>query len=35
MTLTQFQQAYDAVSRMISVLDQITEDALNMIQPTS
>lgn len=35
MTLTQFQQAYDAVSRMISVLDQVTEDALNMIQPTS
>ena len=30
-TLIEFQRAYDANSRLISVLDQITSDAINMI----
>jgi flagellar hook-associated protein 1 FlgK len=31
MKLTQFQRAYEAVSRMVSVLAQITEDAVNIM----
>ncbi|HYW44149.1 MAG TPA: flagellar hook-associated protein FlgK [Bryobacteraceae bacterium] len=31
--LVQFQRAYDANSRLISVLDQISLDAINIIQP--
>jgi len=31
--LVQFQRAYDANSRLISVLDQITLDAINILQP--
>jgi flagellar hook-associated protein 1 len=29
----QFQRAYDANSRLITVLDQITQDAINILQP--
>ena len=32
--LIQFQQAYEANSKLISVLDQLSEDAVNML-PTS
>jgi len=31
--LVQFQRAYDANSRLISVLDQITLDAINILAP--
>ena len=31
--LIQFQRAYDANSRLITVLDQITQDAINILQP--
>jgi flagellar hook-associated protein 1 FlgK len=31
--LIQFQRAYDANSRLITVLDQITRDAINILQP--
>ena len=31
--LIQFQRAYEANSRLISVLDQLTEDAINILQP--
>lgn len=31
--LVQFQRAYDANSRLITVLDQVTEDAINILQP--
>jgi len=30
--LIQFQRAYEANSRMITVLDQITQDAINILQ---
>jgi flagellar hook-associated protein 1 FlgK len=33
--LVQFQRAYDANSRLISVLDQITLDAINILEPTT
>jgi flagellar hook-associated protein 1 FlgK len=33
--LIQFQQAYEANSKLISVLDQLTEDTMNMLTPTS
>ena len=35
MTLVGFQRAYDANSRLISVLDQVTEDAVNIISVTT
>jgi flagellar hook-associated protein 1 len=35
MTLVEFQRAYDANSRLISVLDQVTEDAVNLISGTT
>lgn len=35
MTLVEFQRAYDANSRLISVLDQVTEDAVNLISGTA
>jgi flagellar hook-associated protein 1 FlgK len=34
-TLTQFQQGYDAVSKMVNILDQITEDAITMVETTT
>jgi flagellar hook-associated protein FlgK len=30
-TVMQFQRAYDAASKMVSVLDQLTQDIVNMI----
>jgi len=33
--LLQFQQAYEANSKLVSVLDQLTEDAINMISTTT
>ena len=35
MTLLQYQRAYDANSRLITVLDQISEDAINIIGTTT
>ncbi len=32
-TLVQFQRAYEATSRMITVLNQLTEDTINILQP--
>ena len=32
--LIQFQQAYEASSKLISVLDQLTEDTMNMLPTT-
>ena len=34
-TLVQFQRAYDANSRLITVLDQITEDAVNILNTST
>ena len=34
MTLVQFQRAYEASSRLITILDQLTEDTINMLQTT-
>ena len=34
MTLVQFQRAYEANSRLITILDQLTEDAINMLLTT-
>jgi flagellar hook-associated protein 1 FlgK len=33
--LIQFQQAYEASSKLITVLDQLTEDTMNMVSPGS
>jgi flagellar hook-associated protein 1 FlgK len=33
--LIQFQRAYEASSKMISVLDQLTLDTLNMLTPST
>jgi flagellar hook-associated protein 1 FlgK len=33
MVLIQFQRAYEANSRMITVLNQLTEDTINILQP--
>jgi flagellar hook-associated protein FlgK len=30
--LLQFQQAYQAMGKMVSVLDQLTETVINMVQ---
>jgi len=32
-TMIEFQRAYDANSRLLTVLDQITQDAINILQP--
>jgi len=33
--LLQFQQAYDAVGRLVSVLDSLTQTVINMVEPTT
>lgn len=35
MTLVQFQQAYEATSRMVSVLNQLTQDVINILTSTT
>jgi flagellar hook-associated protein 1 FlgK len=32
--LIQFQQAYEASSKLITILDQLTEDTINMLPST-
>ena len=31
--MIQFQRAYEANSKMITVLDQLTQDTINILQP--
>ena len=33
MVMIQFHRAYDANSKLIAVLDQLTQDAINMLKP--